>query len=423
MKEASLSKRANLGWSATLMRPRFSVCIPGIIFGLLVVATAGAQQRDDRAAAAPSRIPKGWDVAGVPALNFDADEGFGFGFAGEVYNYGAGVQPYRFTIQPTVLITTQGRRDITVFFDAPAVLPAGWRVSAFVGREQQLAQPYYGIGNATPYDPVLEQAPNSYFYRFGRVRLRASADVQHRIGNSSARLLVGGGFSRSTIDPTPHDSGTTLLAAQMNGQPPAPDRANYVRAGLLWDSRDHEIGPSSGTWAEALVQRVSKELGASEDFTRWTATVRQYVPVASRLTFAQRVVAQQIDGDAPFNELATIQSSFKQGEGLGGSSSIRGIPKDRYIGKALLLSNSELRWRAGELSVFGRRSFVALSGFVDAGRVWSDWLKIDQAFDDLHVGYGGGVRVGVGPSFIVATDVGHSKESTAAVYIGLGWMY
>jgi hypothetical protein len=406
------------------MRPRFSVRIPGIIIGLLVAVTAGAQQRDDRAAAsAPVRIPKGWDIAGVPALNFDADEGFGFGVAAEFYNYGVGVQPYRFTIQPTALITTEGRRDFTVFFDAPTVLPAGWRVSAFAGREQQLAQPYYGIGNSTPYDPALEQAPNPYFYRFGRVRLRASADFQHRIGSSSARLLVGGGFARSTIDLTPHDSGTTLLAVQSNGQTPAPDRANYVRAGLLWDTRDHEIGPTSGTWAEALVQRVSKELGATEDFTRWTATVRQYVPVASRLTFAQRVVAQGIDGDAPFNELATIQSSFKQGEGLGGSSSIRGIPKDRYTGKALLLSNSELRWRAAELSVFGRKSFVALSGFVDAGRVWSDRFRLDQAFDDVHVGYGGGVRVGVGPSFIVATDVGHSNESPAAVYIGLGWMY
>ena len=406
------------------MRPRFSVCISGMIFGLLIAATAGAQQRDDRAAAsAPGRIPRGWDIAGVPALNFDADEGFGFGAALELYNYGPGVQPYRFTIQPTVLITTEGRRDITVFFDAPTVLPGGWRVSAFAGREQQLAQPYYGIGNTTPYDPLLEQAPNSYFYRFGRERLRASADFQHRVGSSSARLLIGGGFARSKIDLTPHDSGTTLLAAQMNGQVPAPDRANYVRGGLLWDTRDREIGPSRGTWAEALVQRVSKELGSTEEFTRWTATVRQYVPVASRLTFAQRLVAQEIDGDAPFNELTTIQSSFKQGEGLGGSSSIRGIPKDRYIGKALMLSNSELRWRAADLSVLGRRSFIALSGFVDAGRVWSDRFRIDQAFDDLHVGYGGGVRVGVGPSFIVATDVGHSNESTAAVYIGLGWMY
>ncbi|HEV8234122.1 MAG TPA: BamA/TamA family outer membrane protein, partial [Gemmatimonadaceae bacterium] len=282
------------------MIPRFVIRIIGIGAGLLIAATSGAQQGDDRRASpAPPRAPKGWDIAGVPALNFDADEGFGAGAAFELYNYGAGVQPYRFTIQPTLLLTTEGRRDVTVFFDAPALLPGGWRVSAFTGREQQLAQPYYGIGNATPYDPNLEEAPNAYFYRFGRTRLRASADFQHRIGRSSARFLVGGGFARSTIDLTPHDSGTTLLAAQMNGQTPAPELANYLRAGLLWDTRDHEIGPTRGTWAEALIQRVSKGVGATEDFTRWTTTVRQYVPLAPRLTFAQRVVAQGIDGDAP----------------------------------------------------------------------------------------------------------------------------
>src|SRR5689334_23281881 len=138
----------------------------------LLPAQTNAQQRDDRAGTPqPARIPKGWEINGVPALNFDADEGFGIGAAFELYNYGLGVQPYRYTIQPTVLLTSRGRRDATVFFDAPMLLPLGWRVSAFAGREEQRAQPYYGIGNSTPYDPALEAAPNSYFYRFGRERL------------------------------------------------------------------------------------------------------------------------------------------------------------------------------------------------------------------------------------------------------------
>jgi hypothetical protein len=399
-----------------------TVIVAAFLFTLPSIAQA--QQRDDRAgASAAGRVPKGWELAGVPALNFDADEGFGFGAALELYNYGFGIQPYRFTIQPTVLLTTGGRFDGTVFFDAPALLPRDWRVSAFVGREQQLAQPYYGIGNSTGYDPQAEAAPNPYFYRFGRVRLRASADLQHRIGSSPAKLLLGGGAARSTFDLTPHDSGTTLLASQLGGQTPAPTRTNYLRAGLIWDTRDREIGPRSGVWAEALVQRVTKVLGATNDFTRWTTTVRGYVPVSPRLTFAQRVTAQGVDGNAPFDELATIQSSFKQQEGLGGSSSIRGVPKDRYIGKALLLSNSELRWRAMDFSLLGRPSFLALSAFADAGRVWSDRFEVSSALEDMHAGYGGGVRVGFGPSFIVATDVGHSSQSTAAVYIGLGWMY
>ena len=406
------------------MRTRIHLWFLGILLPAIVGATASAQQSDDRAAAqAPARVPKGWDVNGVPALNFDADEGFGIGAAFELYNYGAGVQPYRFTIQPTVLLTSRGRRDATVFFDAPTLLPSGWRVSAFAGREEQRAQPYYGIGNSTPYNPVLEQAPNSYFYRFGRERLRASADLQHRIGSGSARLLLGGGYSRSAVDLTPYDSGTTLLALQRGGQTPPPDRVSYLRAGLLWDSRDREIGPNSGTWAEAIVQRAAKGLGGSEDFTRWTMTLRHYVPLTRRVVFAQRLTAQSAVGEVPFDELPSIQSSFKQGEGLGGSSSLRGIPKDRYIGKSLLLSNSELRWRASEFSLFGRSSFVALSAFTDAGRVWVEQLRVEQALEELHVGYGGGLRLGVGPSFIVATDVGHSNESVAAVYIGLGWMY
>jgi hypothetical protein len=404
-----LSPVAMIGISATL------VALP---------TSARAQQRDDRAGALQApRVPKGWELSGVPALNFDADEGFGIGAALELYNYGSGVRPYRFTIQPTLLVTSEGRRDLTVFFDAPGLLRDGWRMSAFAGSERQLAQPYYGIGNAAEYDKSLESAPNPYYYRFGRARLRASADFQRRIGLSPARVLLGGGASRSTFDVTPYDSGTTLLASERGGRAVPAVRSNYLRAGLLWDTRDQEIGPHRGTWAEALVQRVDRGLGATEDFTRWTATARQYVSLSSRLVFAQRIIAQGVEGDASFDELSTIQSSFKQQEGLGGSGSIRGIPKDRYIGKALFLSNSELRWRAIDFTLFDRQSFLALSGFADAGRVWADRFDVGSMLSDLHAGYGGGVRLGFGPSFIVATDVGHSSESTAAIYVGLGWMY
>lgn len=404
------------------MRTR-SFFVIGIAAALTAVSDAGAQ-RDDRAGAAQGpRVPRGWELSGVPALNFDADEGFGVGAAIELYNYGLGVQPYRFTIQPTLLFTSEGRRDITAFFDAPRLLPGGWRMSAFVGSERQLAQPYYGIGNETPYNEANELPPNPYFYRYGRTRLRASVDFQQPIGSPEVRALFGFGAARSTFDATPHDSGTTLLALENSGQNPSPVTANYVRVGFLLDTRDQEIGPHSGTWAELLMQDVTKAVGATEDFTRITATVREYIPLGSRLTLAERVTGQQVRGSPSFDELSTIQSSFKQQEGLGGSSSIRGVPKDRYVGKAVFLTNSELRWHAVDFSLFDRRSFLALSAFADAGRVWSGSFNTATMFTDLHVGYGGGVRVGVGPSFIVATDIGHSSESTAAVYIGLGWMY
>ena len=57
----------------------------------------------------------------MPAINFDSDEGFGYGVVVELYRYGEGDEfdPYLLTLQPTVLLSTEGRRDFTVFFDTP----------------------------------------------------------------------------------------------------------------------------------------------------------------------------------------------------------------------------------------------------------------------------------------------------------------
>ena len=114
--------------------------------------------------------------------------------------------------------------------------------------------------------------------------------------------------------------------------------------GLVLDTRDREIGPHRGTWAEVLVQRAG--LGGTEHYTRTTASVRQYVPLADRLTWAERVVVQNVSGDVSRQEMATVQSSYKDEEALGGAGSLRGIPKNRYVGKGVAFANTELRWDA-----------------------------------------------------------------------------
>ena len=88
-----------------------------------------------------------------------------------------------------------------------------------------------------------------------------------------------------------------------------------------------------------------------------------------------------------------------------------------------MVSNNELRWRAASFGLVGRPSTLILSAFADAGRVWSNGIDASTIFDELHAGYGGGARVSFGPSFVVALDVGHSSQSTAPIYIGLGYMF
>ena len=159
------------------------------------------------------RQPTGHSLVGLPALNFDADEGVGYGALLQYYEYGGGESPYRYTIQPTVFLTTRGRKDFNVFFDAPKLLPAGWRVSGSVAREQQLATPYYGVGNATVVDDAGVRPSDPYFYRYGRRTLRASAMLQRNLLGPALRLLGGVGVASISVTPVPYDSGTTLLAS------------------------------------------------------------------------------------------------------------------------------------------------------------------------------------------------------------------
>ena len=170
------------------------------------------------------------------------------------------------------------------------------------------------------------------------------------------------------------------------------------------------------------MQSVNGVLGATDDYTRVTGAVRKYVTLRRNLVFAGRLLLQTSSGDVPMYDLPTMASSYKNEDALGGAKSLRGILKNRYIGKSMELENAELRWRFKEFSVMGKPMYLLASGFVDAGRVWTDGIKPSELLTDLHVGYGGGMRVGVGPSFLVAIDLGKSSESTQ-LYIGLGYLF
>lgn len=375
--------------------------------------------------AAQSSGPTGLEVGALPAINFDSDEGFGYGAIAELYQYGEGeADPYLWTIQPTVFLTTEGRRDFTVFFDAPHLLSGGWRVSGFVGREKQIATPYYGMGNATTFDESLsdDAGPDPYYYRFGLVRNRLTFDLQRGVASRPVRLLVGGGFERATAVPVPEDEGTTLYAGQF-GPEEEDTWLNFLRAGIVWDTRDRETGPTEGVWTDFLVRASDESLGADVSFVRWTFTDRRYLTLTDGLVFAHRYLLQNVTTGAPVLELFRVQTSFKEQEGLGGAKTLRGVLRNRYVGRGMLVWNAELRWRAAELAAAGRSFHVVLSAFLDQGRVWADGLEIEEVFQDLHRGYGGGVRVGMGENFVVAVDAGTSTENGLGLYIGLGYLY
>ncbi len=89
----------------------------------------------------------------------------------------------------------------------------------------------------------------------------------------------------------------------------------------------------------------------------------------------------------------------------------------------MLVWNAELRWRVARFRLVGRSFHTVLSAFLDQGRVWADGVAFEGVFDDLHRGYGGGVRVGMGENFVGGVDVGTSGDAGLGLYLGLGYLY
>jgi len=367
----------------------------------------------------------GWEITGLPALNYNSDEGFGYGLVLSLYNYGTGgYSPYRFTLQPLVFLTTEGRRDFTLFFDAPHLLSGGWRLDGFLGFEKQIATPYYGLGNDAPFIVENSQGSNPFYYRFGRERAVLRGNLQRPLGGLPLRVLMGAQIADVSIDPTPKDEGTTLLAEELGLGGPVPGGLQTsVRGGLIWDSRDRESGPRNGVWTAFLVETVMEALGSSSSFTRWTLADRRYFPIRENLIFANRVVLQHISGSPPFYALSYVQASFGGQEALGGSQSIRGILRNRYVGEGIFFWNAEVRWRFREFRVLRKSGHLAAIGFLDWGRVWEEGVDLSTLASGLHLGAGAGLRIGFGPNFVVAFDFGRSEEVGLQTYIGLGYLF
>ena len=207
---------------------------------------------------------------------------------------------------------------------------------------------------------------------------------------------------------------------------------NYLKFGLVYDTRDNEPNPMSGIWTEALLTQSAGFVGSDFTYTTLTMTHRQYftlIPKKLSLTYRlgyQGVVA----GDAPFFVLPFYQSSYKTEEGLGGSNSLRGIMKNRVVGNATVFGNLEARWKFFRTVVFNQDIYLALNVFVDGGQVINEYTndiyKPNDAEEKPHISYGTGFRIALNENFIMAVDYGMTtnvQDGTNGLYIGLGYLY
>jgi len=350
----------------------------------------------------------GWSV--LPGIGYDSDEGLGYSVDGGLYQYGDGTRlPYRWALEPSVYVTSKGRVSITAFYDVPRAFGERVRVSARANLDRDCCQPFYGLGNASLNDTTL---PTRY-YTYRRNRVTAAVSVQVNL-LPHLRVLSGIAADRGTA--AARDS-ATLFAQDATGE----TRTSLgPKLGLVYDTRDLERDPHRGVWIEGVAwQGLVMEGG---EFTRITATLRGYLSPYARLTFAARLFGEHVRGDMPLALLADLGSSFQDFTGVGGAESVRGVLRQRFLGRTRMLTNLEIRLRGPGFRLFDAPWQLGAVGFVDAGRVWDD-RGLGDGSAGLHWGKGLGLRIAWGASFIVGADFGHGSEAGTQTYLRLGHLF
>jgi outer membrane protein assembly factor BamA len=418
------------------------------------------------------KIKKGWNFGALPVLGYDSDLGFQYGALANIYYYGDGstYPQYFHSFYFEISRYTKGSGINQFFFDSKKLIPH-MRVTTDVTYLTEKALNFYGFnGYEAVYNPGWENDldTSSYksrvFYRYERQFLRIGLDLQGTFFND--HLFWLGGFTFLKINTGPVDVEALNRGKKESKQLPyvpglydeyvlwgvlsAEEKKggmnNFIKLGLVYDTRDNEPNPMRGIWSEVIFLLAPAFIGDGHySFAKVSVIHRQYFTlVKNDLSLVYRVGYQgTIAGKVPFYFQPYMFSSYSQStivDGLGGGRSLRGILRNRVVGDGAVYANAELRWKFLRFQLFKQNFYLALNAFGDAGMVVQE-VKVDESgippgvdasqyfsttAEYPHVSAGGGFRIAMNQNFIISCDYGHvidKRDGSDGVYVSLGYLF
>jgi hypothetical protein len=416
-------------------------------------------------------IKKGYNFGFLPTISFDADMGFQYGGLVNLFDYGDGsIYPkYKSQVKVEISRYTRGSGVNQLFYDSRYLIPKV-RVTADLSYLTEKALDFYGYnGYQSRYNPdFADKNASGYisrmFYRHERKLFRLTTDFQGQLSGNHLFWLAGLGImniktgpvdiaalnkKRKADDQLPdvpslydkYVSWGIIGADEKNG-----GNANFVKVGLVYDTRDNEPNPMKGIWSEALIAYSPKFMLNDRSFAKLILIHRQYFTIIpDRLSFVYRVGYQgSIGGQAPFFFQPYMLSSFStvtKTDGLGGAKNLRGIMRDRVVGDGIAYGNFEMRWKFLKTVIGKQNVYLGLDAFSDMGMVVKK-VAINQSLisasdratyfdfsnqnDKVHPSAGAGLRIALNENFILAVDYGFAlknQDGLKGLYINIGNLF
>ena len=427
------------------------------------------------------QVKSGWNFGGLPVVAYDSDLGFQYGALLNIFNYGDGSRYPDFDHNLYVEWSrfTKGSGINRIFFDSKQLIP-GIRFTTDLSYLTDGTYDFFGFnGYESVYNSEWSEDISRVFYKYDRELFRFSIDLQGKLPMENFGWAAGVGIynfdigsvnidnlneDRDANDPDRLPDIPGLYDHYINWGIISNKEANgglatYLKAGIVYDTRDFEPNPTKGIWTEAVFTYAPSFLGIEKDFehVKFSLTHRQYFTlIQKKLSFAYRLGYQDtVFGSVPFylqQNLTTLILRGSTSEGLGGGKSLRGIVRNRVVGDGIAYGNLELRWKFVRFQLLNQNFYLSLNTFVDGGQVvtpvkiktktddidWDNynWNSEGRTFSEndffredsesLHMSYGAGLRIVMNQNFIVAIDHGRpfsEKDGSSGTYIGLNFLF
>lgn len=406
-------------------------------------------RKEEKKAAREKGIKTGWNFGPLPAIGYNSDLGFQYGALCEIYYFGDGsIFPHyfhKFYIEASLY--TKGSGILHFLYDSKYLIK-GIRTTVTASYLPDRMMDFYGFnGYMTPY---LRDAGKS-FYKINRDLTRAMADFQGNITSDKFRWAAGVAFYNYKIGEVrlkKYEGAPNLYDLYVQRGIISEDQKNggshlEFKAGLIYDTRDHEPDPTRGTWTEAILYG-SPDLFTKQhsNYLKLSFVHRGYIPlVDKRLTFAYRLAYQGlIAGSEPFymeQNIATLMMRQVNSEGLGGNISLRGVLRNRVVGNGYVWANAEVRYRFLDFRLFKQKWYLAANPFFDAGMVVQPYRKsliessddpliYDGGKESLHMAAGLGIKAVMNRNFIISLEWGKAidrRDGDSNFTIGLNYLY
>ena len=400
-------------------------------------------------------IKTGWNFGPLPVVGFDSDLGFQYGLCCDIFNFGdgTGYPQYDFKINVEASTYTKGSSVLRTYGDFKTLIPDGklfFDVTYFNAPKFG----FYGYnGYAQKYDPdlifpaalSLTDAKTGYNF-MSRNQFRALASISKKItGNLS--VAAGLAFYHITTDRlslSEYDGQLTLYDAYCSKgliRDNEKDGGNVtqLRAGLVYDSRNHDSDPTNGQNIElSLVYAPDLIDGNGYSNMGFHLSASEFLPIYSdRLTLAVRGLIQtKLWGDIPYYFTNNINSMFFRKmytEGVGGNASVRGLNRNGVLSDGFFMLNTELRWRIYDFTFINQNWQIATNPFFDMGMVLQPYRLEEQKAALMYEGNEGrphmtaglGIKLVMNHNMVVSFEGGKpfDKNDGTGLWTNIGFNY